>query len=143
MCMLLLGGCAPDYKDQLALPEPDVERFADEVYPILLRDCGMSECHGSSERFFQVLGPGRSRLSSMTGPLEPVTAQELSFSYDRARSMLAQPLEPLLRKPLERAAGGAHHEGVDAFGRNVYASKDDPGYAAIARWARGREDDPK
>jgi len=42
----------------------------------------------------------------------------------------------LLRKPLDLGAGGQGHEGIDALGRNVYASKADPGYAAIEAWAR-------
>jgi hypothetical protein len=70
-------------------------------------------------------------------PLEPVSAAELAYSYDRARSMIdvAAPEHSLiLRKPLAASAGGSGHEGADSLGRNVYQTKLDPGYAAIAAW---------
>jgi hypothetical protein len=62
---------------------------------------------------------------------------ELIQSYNRALSMIdAQ--DPagslLLRKPLTLSAGGSGHEGVDAWMRDVYASKQDPGYVAIEAW---------
>lgn len=122
------------------LPEPDGDAFARDVYPLLLRDCGTSTCHGARERFFRVVGPGRMRLSAQQAPLDPATAQEVLESYRRARAMLQpdgadRPL--LLRKPLALAAGGATHGGRDAYGRNVYASRSDPSYRAIERWARG------
>jgi hypothetical protein len=67
--------------------------------------------------------------------------EEIDRTFDRARAMLAMSSEPgqslLLRKPLETSFGGAAHMGVDAYGRNVYASPDAPGYQAIVAWARG------
>jgi hypothetical protein len=145
-CVRLWFGCmawgmaaCSDAAGPLELAQPDAERFAADVYPVLLRDCAMSECHGSSQRFFRVVGPGRVRLSKATQPLEPATDAEIMASYDRARSMLVPAPHAdqslLLRKPLELAAGGASHMGRDAFGRNVYATKDDPGYVAITQWA--------
>jgi hypothetical protein len=40
-----------------------------------------------------------------------------------------------VRKPLEPSVGGAGHMGVDSLGRNVYATRADPGWRAIAAWA--------
>jgi hypothetical protein len=39
-----------------------------------------------------------------------------------------------LRKPLAVERGGADHEGVDKYGRNVYRTPDDEGFSTIARW---------
>jgi hypothetical protein len=123
------------------LPSPDGDRFAREVYPVLLRDCGMSNCHGSPQRFFFVAGPGRTRLSSDTDLLAPATAAEILVSYDRTISMLqgaaGARASLLLRKPLDLAAGGAAHEGDDVYGRNVYADTEAQGYRTIASWALG------
>ena len=115
---------------------PDRAQFEAEVYPVLLRDCAFQACHGSTERFFQVLGPGRLRLMPLNDQPEPMP-EEVQHSYERARSMIdvrAPERSLLLRKPLAVEAGGTGHEGVDDFGRNVYSSKLDPGYAAIERW---------
>lgn len=127
----------------LDVPSPDATVFASDVYPILLRDCGFPACHGARGRFFQVLGPGRTRELPMTLPDDPATPTEVMFSYTRARSMLANDgsvLESLLlRKPLDKNAGGAGHKGDDNWGRNVYASKTDPAYVLLLRWALASE----
>jgi hypothetical protein len=127
------------------LPSPPGDRFADDVYPVLLRDCGMAHCHGDEQRFFRVVGPGRTRLSATTDLLAPATPQEILWSNDRTVSML----EPaphtraslLLRKPLELSAGGASHEGSDAYGRNVYADPQMEGYQTISSWALSQMND--
>jgi len=121
-------------------PELDRARFETDVYPVLARDCAFPACHGAPERFFRVYAPNRARLDPAATPLgAPVTADEIGATYDRARSMLSSSTSPaeslLVRKPLDDAAGGAEHMGRDARGRNVYASKDDPGWRAIAAWA--------
>lgn len=135
---LAVAACAPAAGSG-TLAEPDGEQFASEVYPVLLRDCGMSQCHGAEARFFRVFGPGRARLSSETDPLETVLGPEVLESYQRARAMLEDRSHPerslLLRKPLARAAGGASHEGADHYGRDVYGSRRDPGYVVLRRWA--------
>jgi hypothetical protein len=129
------GGEAP-----IAQP-PDVDRarFEAEVYPILLRDCGFSACHGDPDRYFRLFGPGRTRLDAATTLYAPATTEEIDASFDRARSMLAGVTDPrqalLLRKPLESSAGGAAHQGLDALGRNVYASTEDPAWQVLAAWA--------
>ncbi len=125
---------------ELELVAPDRSAFAQDVYPVLLRDCGFHACHGTTERFFQVFGPGRGRLGLDVMPLDPMTSAELDHSYERARSMIdARSLDQsvLLRKPLAAEAGGSGHEGADDLGRNVYQTKLDPGYSALARWVHG------
>jgi hypothetical protein len=140
----LLGavvGCA-DETTELAVSTPDRMAFETEVYPVLLRDCAFHACHGSTERFLQVFGPGRGRITPDLKPLDPVAPAEIQHSYDRARSMIDahRPEHSLLlKKPLATAAGGSGHEGADELGRNVYQAKLDPGYAAIQRWVLGAQ----
>jgi hypothetical protein len=139
-CVASLAGCA-DKGWNGELPNVDQQQFAMTVYPILMRDCAFNDCHGGTHRFFQVFGPGRVRLDPMTDSEMPATPQELQVSYERARSMLVSEASLshslLLTKPLAIKAGGSGHRGVDAYGRNVYQSKDDPGYQAILQWAQG------
>ncbi|HKU38995.1 MAG TPA: hypothetical protein VJR89_12630, partial [Polyangiales bacterium] len=133
-----LQSCAQ--QTELQVSTPDRAQFEAEVYPVLLRDCAFHTCHGSTERFLQVFGPGRGRMIATTPALDPPTPAELLHSYNRARSMLDN-LNPdgslLLRKPLATAEGGTGHEGVDALGRNVYQSADELGYRVLERWVRG------
>jgi hypothetical protein len=129
-----------------SLPSPDGAQFVSDVYPLLLRDCAFSTCHGAEDRFFQVFGPGRNRLDPATKPDDPLLLSEVLHSYDRARSMLATSDQParvlLLSKPLELQAGGQGHKGVDDFGRNLFPSTADPGYALLARWSQTRGSAP-
>jgi hypothetical protein len=133
---LALGSCASP-TPELALVTPDRGGFETQVYPVLLRDCGFHACHGSTERFFQVFGPGRGRLNLAAQPLDAVDAAEVELSYTRARSMIdpENPARsPLLVKPLATAAGGVGHQGADSLGRNVYVSTMEPGYAVLVAW---------
>jgi hypothetical protein len=118
-------------------PTPDMMQFQALVYPVLLRDCAFNNCHGSPERFFQVLGPGRTRRDPMldASELDPI---EVQFSYERTRSMLSMPVTSslLLLKPLEAKVGGVGHRGADHFGRNVYLTKQDAGYVTLLQWAQ-------
>jgi hypothetical protein len=130
-----LGACAdPDV--EVRLPSPDPTSFEVSVYPVLLRDCGFPACHGDTRRFFRVFGPGRTRYRprAETPLFAPATAEELTASYDRARSMLVTEgsvlNSALLQKPLN-----AGHGGDDEWGQNVYWRADDPSYQAILRWA--------
>jgi hypothetical protein len=116
---------------------PDGIQFTEQVMPVLIRDCGFQTCHGSSERFFQVYGPGRSRLDPLTPAFKNQTGDELGLSYNLAVAMIdsAHPGRSLLlRKPLAVKAGGAGHRGTDRYGRNVYRTTNDPGYLVLARW---------
>jgi hypothetical protein len=116
---------------------PDGIKFIEEVMPVLIRDCGFQTCHGSSERFFQVYGPGRSRLDPLTPVFSVQTGKELELSYNLAVSMIDSERPGrslLLRKPLAVKAGGAGHRGTDRYGRDVYRTTNDPGYLTLARW---------
>ena len=133
---LTLAACAdPDV--QVQLPSPDVLSFEIEVYPILMRDCGFPACHGDTRRFFRVFGPGRTRYRprEVTPLMSPPTAEELTASYERTRSMLVNdgPVEEsmLLQKPLR-----AGHSGDDEWGQNVYWTEADPAYQVLLRWAK-------
>ena len=141
LCCVSSLGCS---SNNPATPAPpDRMRFETQAYPVLLRDCGFPACHGSRERFFQVFGPGRVRLPSPEGVMPDVlrddpTPFEISYSYDRARSMQFglsnAEASPLLRKPLEPAAGGAGHHGKDNLGRDVYRTKAEDGYQTLLGW---------
>ncbi|MDX2091200.1 MAG: hypothetical protein SFX73_25300 [Kofleriaceae bacterium] len=139
MTALLLSSCTAEEGEALEVPAADAARFRTEIYPMLLADCGFPACHGTRARFFSVFGPGRTRLDPATAPYDPATPDELAVSYTRARSMLLSPdgvrRSPLLRKPLAVEVGGAGHEGVDVWGGNVYASKQDPRFQALFFWA--------
>jgi hypothetical protein len=141
LCCFVGFSCASsDQEFSGALPAPDGRLFVEEAYPLLLRDCAFVTCHGAQNRFFQVYGPGRVRFDvTATEPSDPATLAEVLHSYDRARSMLTtsdtREKTLLLRKPLELQAGGQGHQGVDALGRNVFASASDPGYQVLLRWA--------
>jgi hypothetical protein len=141
------GACATGAEYSGPIPTPDGQLFVREVYPLLLRDCAFVGCHGAPDRFFQVFGPGRARLDERaTKPDAPASLQEVVHGYDRARSMLATADQLdhclLLQKPLEAAAGGQGHEGVDLLGRNVFASKSAAGYQLLQRWARSNGEQP-
>lgn len=142
-----MAACSETPEQRGQLPVPDGVEFVTEVYPLLLRDCAFSNCHGSHERFLEVYGPGRTRLDPELGQDDPMTLDEVLHSYDRARSMLASSADPqealLVRKPLELRAGGQTHHGVDAFGRNVFSSKQSRGYGILLRWARSSGSAPQ
>jgi hypothetical protein len=136
---LVVAACASTAEDAV-LSGPDRAAFDAEAYPILVRDCGHSNCHGSENRFFRVVGPGHVRLDPALRLAAPVTEAELALTYNRARSMLdpSDPnRSPLLLKSLEVSAGGSDHEGTDSFGRNVYRSPEDPDFQVLVRWALG------
>ncbi len=143
--LVQLGACAMEPVPANP-PSPPRAEFDAVVYPIVLRDCGFPACHGSPERFFQIHGPGRTRLDPTTAITAPPTTAERDAAYERARSMLAsaESVERslLLRKPLEVDRGGAPHAGVDGHGRDVFASTDDPRYAALYAWANGTDAAP-
>lgn len=134
----VLGACSYDATPR-ALPSPSQAEFATTAYPVLLRDCGFPACHGDHNRFFQVFGPGRTRLDRGAAPYTPASGQELMLSYERARSMLSSPGGParalLLRKPLPVSEGGAEHGGDDAWGQPIYLSADDPDFLVLRDWA--------
>jgi hypothetical protein len=144
---LATHGCASDQELSGPLPSPDGEQFVKEVYPLLLRDCAHTTCHGVTERFFQLYGPGRIRMpAAAIDYTDPMNLEEVLWSYERARSMLAtsEHIEDslLLNKPLEAQAGGQGHKGIDELGRNVYASKRDPGWRLLSAWAHSHGSPP-
>ena len=146
LCAVLgtLGACA-DPGEGVHVADREFPEFQ-RIYPILLRDCGFSTCHGSEDRFFKVWGPGRARLDSETAAFDPTTGNEASASFTIALSMLDDEHPErslLLRKPLAVEAGGAPHGGVDRFGRDIYRTANDAGYLAIARWVFEAMEEPE
>jgi hypothetical protein len=141
LVIVLLAACGGE-TPALTLTQPDFARFESNVYPVLLRDCAFHACHGGSERFFQVYGPGRARLDPLRSPIDPPAPDEVMYSYNRALSMIdANDPESslLLRKPLALAEGGSGHQGVDAWQRDVYVSREEPGFLALRAWVLGAD----
>jgi hypothetical protein len=141
LMLLALAGCqSQDDVRWGSVADVDAELFRTQVYPVLLRDCAFNRfCHGDPGRFLHVLGPGRTRVDPSLKPDEPATAIELQISYERARAMVSLTdvltSSPLLMKPLDPSAGGVGHKGVDAYGNNVYSTKDAENYAILVSWA--------
>jgi hypothetical protein len=139
-----LVSCAYE-EARLAAVRPDAEVFEAEVYPVLLRDCAFSGCHGDSQRFFRIYGPGRTRIDDSLENYDPPTEREVEHTYERARSMLrgVRGIDDslFLRKPLDSSEGGAGkgHQGTDVWGHNVYRSKDDLAYQTLVKWAQSAE----
>jgi hypothetical protein len=139
--MLALCGfaCRTDAAWSGELGRADFAVFEQEIYPVLMRDCGFANCHGVEQRPFQVWGPGRSRLDTRA---TNIVELERARTYARALSMLytdgSRPASesPLLTKPLELSAGGATHGGADRYGRNVYRSRAEIGFQVLSRWAQ-------
>lgn len=139
VCALLCAACAEEPEQAIAARR-EFQLFQREAYPVLLRDCGFPACHGDAQRFFRVWGPGRVRMpGAMSTPEafdQPSTA-ELSATRAMALAMIDErdpAHSPLLRKPLAVNAGGAGHLGVDKYGRDVYRTTRDAGYATLAKW---------
>jgi hypothetical protein len=67
----------------------------------------------------------------------PVTGEELTATYRRARSMLAHEEGTSIENCLllDKPRDGAH-EGRDEWGNNVYLSASDPSYQVLLTWAR-------
>jgi hypothetical protein len=133
---LAFGACQPD--PGWSTPQLNYQTFTDDVYPVLIRDCGFHACHGAEERFFRVWGPGRLRLDpAVSNAFSEATSEEINATFNRASAMVdsKDPRQSLLlRKALATAAGGAGHLGADKFGRNVYRTVDDAGYLVLSRW---------
>lgn len=144
LCLLPLLVCAAcgDPSTAPVVAKRPFDAFRNDVYPVLLRDCGFPACHGDPKRFFRVWGPGRARLpleSTMIAPeaLDQPTGQEIAVSLALALSMIDErdlAHSPLLRKPLAVSAGGSGHMGIDNFGRDVYRTTSDQGYQVLQKW---------
>ncbi|MHB8874654.1 MAG: hypothetical protein ACYC8T_13275 [Myxococcaceae bacterium] len=134
-----LASCSPASQPN-ALPSPDYEEFVAGVEPELAASCGFLTCHGAPLRPFRLYSPASSRLRPNV-PAEELIDEEHRANYDRTRVWLAPTaaeLPDLLRKPLQRGAGGAEHAGVDRFGQNVYAGREDPRWQLLLAWAEGK-----
>lgn len=135
----VLGACEAPPDQGFAFPDRAFSDFQ-LLQPVLMRDCGFQTCHGSEERMFRIYGAGRARLDDDTRAYAEVTGDEVLLSFDLTLSMIDPDhpeRSPLLRKPLAIEAGGAPHDGVDEFGRNVYRTVDDEGYRAIRKFVLG------
>ncbi len=94
-------------------------RFLSEVQPLLRSRCASTACHGARLADFH-LACGDDDAEKRWNYY--ITLQHVSDPVERSEVLL---------KPLAASRGGVSHSGGDTF-----ASSDDPGYQAIANWAR-------
>ena len=109
-------------------PRGDFAEFRDKVNPVITgatgsgqngASCSAGNCHGTlANSLYFTCGS---------------TPEQIRWNYLVAEEYLAQTPEQseLLRRPLAPAQGGAYHEGGV-----VFASVDDPSYAALTQWAK-------
>ncbi len=146
----LLAACVAEPNETVGWAALDRSSFACEVEPVLEAQCSMPACHGAATRRMPVLAPGRMRLAGElaaaiaaqpteereAGTHPRLTEVEIDANFSAARAMVlpeAGEASPLLDKPLAVAAGGVYH----APDGDVFADRDDAGYAALLRWVRG------
>lgn len=132
--MILLLACI-DGPGRSELPEADSGVFQESAEPELGASCGNPSCHGSVNRPYEVYAVHFHRADPDATFLDdPLTDEEHRLNQDRARAFL-HPTEPaaspLLRMPLDPAAGGLGHGGSVT----VYLDRSDPGWLALAAWA--------
>jgi hypothetical protein len=141
VALLLLHCAAPPPGTDV--PALDYGVFVTDVEPVLVEQCAYSGCHGDPARPMHVFAPAGERLAEGL-PADELTSEEHRANFDRVRVWTARTnaeLPDLLRKPLQQTAGGSGHGGQDRYGQNLFASKDDPGYVALAAWIGGKKND--
>ncbi|HET9991492.1 MAG TPA: hypothetical protein VFQ65_23345 [Kofleriaceae bacterium] len=139
--LLAIAGCAVD-NPPAAAPALDRDGFRCTVQPVLAARCAFAACHGTRTRPFAIYAPGRERYQiGWDRPTAPITAAELDANFGIASGFTTTTAtgEPwLLAKPLAVGEGGYYHRGADLYGAgDVFDTRDDPGYRALAAWIGG------
>lgn len=122
------------------IPVLDQAAFEAQVEPELLASCAYSGCHGAPLRPMRLFSPAGERIAMGLTSNTPLTQEEHRANFIAASAVAAPssaPLPDLLRKPLQEEAGGAGHGGVDRYGRNIYATKDDARWRVLEQWVGG------
>ena len=122
----------------------DLDSFACDVQPVLVRRCSMLACHGQAGHALRLYSPGKLRLGAARTLVQrdaPLTDDELHANYCSARG-LAPANDPtdatvLLHKTLAPAVGGGEHKGGV-----IFRSLDDPDYQKIRGWLDGKVQGP-
>ncbi|MDB4986108.1 MAG: hypothetical protein JWN04_1286 [Myxococcaceae bacterium] len=118
------GGCRPGAGEHRGfdpgVDPADAQSYADfvlSVQPVLVQRCAGSTCHGSPIADLH-LSCGNTDAESRWNYFAALSHVDVTSS-----------LSELLRRPLAKQRGGTFHEGG-----SIFASTDDPGYAAIRSW---------
>ncbi|MFU8804411.1 MAG: hypothetical protein ACNA8W_11420 [Bradymonadaceae bacterium] len=137
-----LVGCTETNPEPPLIPEPAFDTFVSDVQPILVRRCANPSCHGRSDRPFALYAQGAHRMDgSQTFSNNPMGDEEVRFNYDRSRSFALGGSEGslLLNKPLAEGEGGVRH----LAGGDVFLSRHDREFQALARWVEVGEEEEK
>jgi hypothetical protein len=139
--LIAVAGCAID-NPPAAIPALDRAAFRCTVQPVLAARCAFAACHGTRERPLALYAPGRERFQvGWDRPTAPITTAELDANFALASGFTTTTAtgEPwLLAKPLAVGEGGYYHRGADLYAAgDVFATRDDIGYRAIAAWIAG------
>ena len=122
------------------VPPLDRAYFEHEVEPQLVASCAYNTCHGAPLRPLRVYSLAGLRIDPALTSNQVLTAEEHEANFLRASASAAatsSTLPDFLRKPLQLEAGGAGHGGVDRFGQNIYANKDDRRWKVLEAWLGG------
>jgi len=142
VCAVTLAGCISGPGELAPFSDVDIERYRDEIQPILAERCANPTCHGNVRRPLRIFAVHQHRLDAELVPMDGVLDdEELGQNLRRVLAFIitAGSDEVLLtQKPLSRAAGGVKHEGGVQF-----ADTEELEYKTLRRWAqemRGRLD---
>lgn len=141
--LLALGSCAFPVDSETAVPvvdAVDIDVYERDVHPLLEASCATLDCHGGDRRPLQLFAEtGRRLRADYRGAL--VQPDELVANVHALRTIdVGEPdldRGMLLRKPLARSAGGAHHVGGD-----LWASRQHPGYVCLRAFLAREGDTP-
>lgn len=112
--------------------------FVRDVIPVLEKHCGNAACHGVTETEAKKMSLDDTkwltlRIDSRGLIVDP--AQALRSAKARVNSAEGAELSSLLRKTLPVTQGGQYH-----FKNEVFASRQDPAYQTLAKWAASISD---
>lgn len=147
VCAALACAACGELDAPVGPAELDPHFFRCEVEPVLIKSCGQLACHGNPERFFRIFGRNRLRYGLPPEKRnEPLGEGESKHNLASAAAYVdreAPETSLLLVKPLDQKAGGSYHGGALELAQgDVYLSKEEADYQALAAWTRGAKDDP-
>ncbi|MCP4808879.1 MAG: hypothetical protein GY913_06505 [Proteobacteria bacterium] len=138
---LLLLACAIE-PGTMDLPLGDLERFEQDVQPVLVPTCSSPSCHGDASRPFELYGVHQHRADPDEVYLDtPLRDDEVWHNFVRLSALntglVEAELSLALAKPLDPDAGGVPHEGGAWF-----STTDDWDYLLLRAWIEDSLEEP-